>query len=211
MIEIKNLTKSYGKGENTFLALKDVSFKIYNGDIVAIVGKSGSGKSTLMHTMSGLDSADSGEVLIDGINILKLKSSEIDDFRNNKIGFIFQQFHLQARQTVLENIVLPLEIQGLSIKERNEKGMEALKAVDLLDKANNLANDLSGGQKQRVCIARAIITKPEVIFADEPTGNLDSVNGEAIITQLFELNKTLGSTLFIVTHDLELAQRCNTQ
>lgn len=211
MIEIKNLTKSYGKGENQFFALKDVSFKIEKGDIVAIVGKSGSGKSTLMHTMSGLDRADSGEVNIDGINILKLKDAEVDELRNKKIGFIFQQFHLQPKQTVLENIVLPLEIQGLSLKARNDLGIEALKAVDLLDKAKNRANDLSGGQKQRVCIARAIITKPEIIFADEPTGNLDSANGDAIIKQLFELNKTLGATIFIVTHDHDLADKCNTQ
>jgi putative ABC transport system ATP-binding protein len=211
MIEIRNLTKSYGKDENLFFALRDVSFKIEKGDIVAIVGKSGSGKSTLMHTMSGLDSADSGEVLIEGVNILKLKPTEIDKFRNKKIGFIFQQFHLQPRQTVLENVVLPLEIQGLSVKERNLKGMEALKAVNLEEKAKSRANDLSGGQKQRVCVARAIITKPEIIFADEPTGNLDSTNGDAIVNQLFELNKTLGATIFIVTHDHDLAAKCNTQ
>jgi putative ABC transport system ATP-binding protein len=211
MIEIKNLIKTYGKGSNSFLALKEVSFKVEKGDIVAIVGKSGSGKSTLMHTMSGLDRADSGEVLIDNVNILKLKPSEVDGFRNSKIGFIFQQFHLQPKQTVLENVVLPLEIQGLSVKERNVLGLEALKAVDLIDKAKSKANDLSGGQKQRVCIARAIITKPEIIFADEPTGNLDSSTGDSIVEQLFELNKTLGATIFIVTHDHELAEKCNTQ
>lgn len=211
MIKISGLTKSYGKGENKFLALDNISFEIKDSDIVAIVGKSGSGKSTLMNTVSGLDRADSGEIIINGTNIQKFTDAQVDKFRNNEIGFIFQSFHLQPKQSVLENVCLPLEIQGVSYKERVELGIEALKAVDLLDKKDNRANDLSGGQKQRVCIARAIITKPKVIFADEPTGNLDSATGEAIINLLFGLNKNIGATIFVVTHDLDLAKKCNTQ
>lgn len=211
MIKISGLTKSYGKGENKFLALDNISFEIKDSDIVAIVGKSGSGKSTLMNTVSGLDRADSGEIIINGTNIQKFTDAQVDKFRNNEIGFIFQSFHLQPKQSVLENVTLPLEIQGVAYKERVELGIEALKAVDLLDKKDNRANDLSGGQKQRVCIARAIITKPKVIFADEPTGNLDSATGEAIINLLFGLNKNIGATIFVVTHDLDLAKKCNTQ
>jgi putative ABC transport system ATP-binding protein len=209
MIKVKNLTKHYGKKENRFTALKDISFQIQNGESVAIVGKSGSGKSTLMHIMSGLDSPDKGEVIIDGKSLFKLKGKEMQRFRNREMGFIFQTFYLMPNETVIDNVMLPLEIEGISKARRKEVALVALDYVELLDKVNNKAKDLSGGQKQRVCIARAIVTTPKIIFADEPTGNLDTETGEKVIQMLFEVNSYYQSSLVIVTHDEDLAAKCN--
>lgn len=208
MIEIKNLNKSYGKKKNIFQVLKDINLTINTGEAVAIIGKSGSGKSTLMHIISGLDRPDNGQVIIDGEDISKLKNKKINQFRNNKIGFVFQTFFLQPKETCLENIMLPLEIKGESLKVRKQKALDALKQVGMEEKAKSKANDLSGGQKQRLCIARAIINSPEIIFADEPTGNLDSENGKMVIDMLFKLHKDHGKTLIIVTHDQDLANIC---
>ena len=198
MIEVRNISKIYGKKKNRFQALKDVSFKIENGSSVAIIGKSGSGKSTLIHAMSGLDAPEKGEVLMDGVNILSMNQKKIDKFRSKKMGFIFQSFFVQGNETCFENVSLPLEISE-----------DALEAVGLKDKIKTPARDLSGGQKQRLAIARAIVNSPEIIFADEPTGNLDSATSERIEKLLFEYNKKSGATLFIITHDEELAEKCD--
>jgi len=211
MIDVKSINKAYGKGKNKSQVLRDISFQINEGESVAIIGKSGSGKSTLMHIISGLDRADSGDVKIQDHSIGRLSDRELDHFRNEVMGFIFQTFFLIGNESVLENTMLPLIILGEGIRTRRDKAMEALKKVGLEDKAQAKAKDLSGGQKQRVCIARAIINNPSIIFADEPTGNLDTETGEKIINLLFDLNRDLKSTLFIVTHDYELSKRCQKQ
>lgn len=208
MITVKGLSKVYGKKDSAFVALEDVGFSIPNGATVAIVGKSGSGKSTLMHIMSGLDRPTRGTVEIDDKILSELKAKEIDQFRATKMSFIFQSFFVEPNQTAFQNVMLPLEIARAGRTVRKSRVMAALKAVELDDKAESKAANLSGGQKQRLAIARAIVNKPKLIFADEPTGNLDSVTGDRIIDLLFGLNKTLGSTLIIVTHDDELADRC---
>ncbi len=211
MIEIKDLTKTYGKKSSAFKALDDVSFTIPDGASVAIVGKSGSGKSTLMHAMSGLDKPEKGQVVIDGVDILKLKNKAVDRFRSEKIGFIFQAFFVQANETSFDNVALPLEISNIGVRARKQRVETALKIVGLDDKIKQKARNLSGGQKQRLAIARAIVNKPSIIFADEPTGNLDSTTGEVIENLLFGLNKKGGSTLIIVTHDADLASKCDIQ
>jgi len=208
MIEIKDVTKTYGKGDNLFTALYKVNATIPTGTSVAIIGKSGSGKSTFMHVMSGLDHPTDGEILIDGKCLQDMKAKQMDAFRANEMSFIFQAFFVEANQTCYQNVMLPLEIAKVGMRDRRKKVESALRAVDLLDKIDSLASNLSGGQKQRLAIARAIVNKPKLIFADEPTGNLDSATGELIIKLLFDLNKKLGCTLVIVTHDEELADRC---
>lgn len=211
MIELKNVTKIYGKKKNQFVALNDVSLRIPTGVSVAILGKSGSGKSTLMHAISGLDRPQKGEVIIDGQDILKLKQKQVDEFRARKIGFIFQSFFVQGNESVADNVSLPLEIVRMSRGLRESKINEALKAVDLYEKRKNRAKDLSGGQKQRLAIARAIVGSPQIIFADEPTGNLDSETGAKVEELLFNYNKQEGATLIIVTHDVDLAKKCDYQ
>lgn len=208
MIEVKNITKTFGKKQNTFVALDNVSLTIPDGASVAILGKSGSGKSTLMHALSGLDRPQQGEVIIDGQDILKLKETAVDRFRAKKIGFIFQSFFVSANESTSDNISLPLEVAKVPRSERKQRVIDALTAVELLDKASSKARNLSGGQKQRLAIARAIVNNPQIIFADEPTGNLDSATGETIENLLFDYNKNKGVTLIIVTHDAELAAKC---
>ena len=211
MIELKNVTKIYGKKKNQFTALKNVSLHIPMGASVAILGKSGSGKSTLMHAISGLDRPQHGQVIIDGQDILQLKPKRVDEFRAKKIGFIFQSFFVQGNESVVDNVSLPLEIARLPRKKRAHKINAALKAVDLYDKRKNRAKDLSGGQKQRLAIARAIVGDPQIIFADEPTGNLDSETGAKVEELLFDYNKQKGVTLIVVTHDADLAKKCDYQ
>ncbi len=211
MIELKNVTKIYGKKKNQFTALKNVSLNIPTGASVAILGKSGSGKSTLMHAISGLDRSQHGQVIIDGQDILQLKPKRVDEFRAKKIGFIFQSFFVQGNESVVDNVSLPLEIARLPRKKRAHKINAALKAVDLYDKRKNRAKDLSGGQKQRLAIARAIVGDPQIIFADEPTGNLDSETGAKVEELLFGYNKQKGVTLIVVTHDVDLAKKCDYQ
>lgn len=211
MIEVKNITKHYGKKKNLFMALDDVSLEIKEGSSVAILGKSGSGKSTLMHAMSGLDRPEAGEVIIDGENILTLKQKAVDRFRAEKIGFIFQSFFVQGNESVYDNVSLPLEISNFPRNKRKERVHSALESVELLDKVKNKAKNLSGGQKQRLAVARAIVNEPSIIFADEPTGNLDSVTGAKVEEMLFNYNREKGVTLIIVTHDPELASKCDMQ
>ena len=209
MIEVKSVTKTYGKKQNKFVALDDVSFTIPDGASVAILGKSGSGKSTLMHAMSGLDRPELGEIVVDGVDILKLKQKAVDRFRSEKIGFIFQSFFVQANESVVDNVSLPLEVAGMRRGERTKRIAAALESVELTDKSKSKAKNLSGGQKQRLAIARAIANNPRIIFADEPTGNLDSATGEKVEDMLFSYNKENGVTLIIVTHDADLAKKCD--
>ena len=209
MIEVKNVTKTYGKKQNAFRALKNVNLTIPDGASVAILGKSGSGKSTLMHAMSGLDRPEKGEVIIDGEDILQLKQRAVDRFRAEKIGFMFQSFFVQGNESVYDNVSLPLEIARVSRNKRKLRVMRALKAVELSDKVKSKARNLSGGQKQRLAIARAIVGEPKIIFADEPTGNLDSLTGAKVEELLFGYNRDKGVTLIIVTHDPELAAKCD--
>lgn len=209
MIEVRRITKTYGKKKNQFTALDDVSFEIPDGASVAIVGKSGSGKSTLMHAMSGLDRPEHGEVVIDGEDILKLKPKLVDRFRAQKMSFIFQSFFVQGNESCYNNVSLPLEIAQLPMKDRKKKIEDALRSVELEDKIKSRAKDLSGGQKQRLAIARAIVNEPKVLFADEPTGNLDSATGDAIEKLLFGYCKQAGATLIIVTHDVDIARKCD--
>ena len=211
LIEAKNLVKVYRDGNTYFKALNNVSFEIKKGESVAIIGKSGSGKSTLMHLLAALDKPNEGEILINGQNIAKMKKRDLNKLRNRTFGFVFQQFFMNPKDTVLQNVILPLKIGGVSSRKRKEIALKALEAVELTDKAKNKASNLSGGQKQRVCVARAIANSPEIIFADEPTGNLDSKTSKKIEDLLFGLNKDNGITLIIVTHDEALAQKCDRQ
>lgn len=209
MLEAGRLSKTYVSDGIGFNALSNVDLQIHPGDCVAIVGKSGSGKSTLMHLLACLDGATEGYVYVDGDDTSTMSEPEKNQLRNEKFGFVFQQFFLNGRDTVFENVVLPLRIRGASDYEMTTEAEEALAAVGLTDKTDKKAKDLSGGEKQRVCIARALVGKPQVIFADEPTGNLDSNTGGAIEKMLFDLNRDKGITLVIVTHDGDLARRCD--
>lgn len=211
MIKVIDVTKTYGKGESLFTALYKVSTEIPAGASVAIIGKSGSGKSTLMHIMSGLDRPSDGEVIVNGKSLVGLKPKQVDAFRSSEMSFIFQAFFIEANQTCYQNVLLPLEIAKVGRRDRRKHVLEALRAVDLEDKVDSLAGNLSGGQKQRLAIARAIVNNPKLLFADEPTGNLDSATGDIIIDLLFKLNRERKITLVIVTHDLELAQKTDIQ
>ncbi|MBB1559305.1 ABC transporter ATP-binding protein [Candidatus Saccharibacteria bacterium] len=208
MIEVKNITKIYGKKKNAFTALDRVSLNIEEGSSVAVLGKSGSGKSTLMHAISGLDKPQKGRVLIDGEDILRLKSRATDKFRAQKMGFIFQSFFVEGGESCYDNVSLALETAGVARIGRKKRIIEALEAVDLGDKIKSRAKDLSGGQKQRLAIARAIVGRPQILFADEPTGNLDSATSKVIEDLLFNYCKENNATLIIVTHDEDLAQKC---
>jgi putative ABC transport system ATP-binding protein len=210
-LEARDVVKAYGKGENKFTALGGVSVSVRQGEKLAIIGKSGSGKSTLMHLFALLDKPTSGTISIDGVDSANLTGRNLGVLRNQKFGFVFQQFFLNGNASVLENVILPLKIGGVGRRERKHQAMEALTQVELADKAGNKAKDLSGGQKQRVVIARALVGHPSIIFADEPTGNLDSTTGTLIENLLFGLNAKHHITLIIVTHDPDLAVRCDRQ
>jgi len=209
VLEALGLSKTYVSDGIGFDALKNIDLKIYRGECVAIVGKSGSGKSTLMHLLACLDGPTEGYVYVDGHDTSAMSETLKNVLRNEQFGFVFQQFFLNGRDTVYENVVLPMRIRGSGTTELDMEAREALTAVGLADKRHKKAKDLSGGEKQRVCIARALITKPKVIFADEPTGNLDSATGAAVEQLLFDLNRQKGITLVIVTHDADLAAKCD--
>ena len=211
VIKTKGVIKEYGTKDTKFFALKGIDVDIKKSESVAIVGKSGSGKSTLMHILSLMDKPSAGAVYLNGEDVSRFKGRKLDHLRNRTFGFVFQQFFLNARDTVLANVALPLKIAGVSGSERKKRAMAALEAVDLADKANNKGSNLSGGQKQRVCIARALVNEPDIIFADEPTGNLDTATGALVEDILFRLNREIGITLIIVTHDPELAEKCDRQ
>jgi putative ABC transport system ATP-binding protein len=211
LLEAQEVGRSYGRGPSRFDALKGVSLTVAQGETVAIVGKSGSGKSTLMHLLALLDQPDEGVLRVNGTDSATLSAREFSKLRNTTFGFVFQQFFLNPNASVLENVVLPLKIAGVGRKERRERGMSVLGQLELADKAKNKAVSLSGGQKQRVVIARALVTNPKLVFADEPTGNLDTVTGRLVEDILFGLNRDAGITLVIVTHDPDLAARCDRQ
>ncbi|MDR1018833.1 MAG: ABC transporter ATP-binding protein [Lachnospiraceae bacterium] len=211
VLKVDDVLKTYGKKESQFMALSGINLSVKKGESLAIVGKSGSGKSTLMHIMALLDKPDNGHIFVNGKDVRDMKAKDLNILRNEKFGFVFQQFFMNPRETVLENVQLPLKIAGIGRSERKKLAMKALEAVDLVDKAKNKATALSGGQKQRVCIARAIVNNPEIIFADEPTGNLDSKTGDKVEKLLFKLKEEKGITLIIVTHDMELANKCDRQ
>lgn len=208
MLEATNLYKTYTSDGTDYEALKNINLQIKQGECAAIIGKSGSGKSTLMHLLACLDAPTSGTITFEGSDYQLLNEKERDRLRNERFGFVFQQFFLNGRETVLENVMLPMRIRGASQYKMIKSAMDALEAVDLKDKESKKAKDLSGGEKQRVCIARALVSNPKVVFADEPTGNLDSNTGEMVEKMLFEMNKNLGISLIIVTHDPELAAKC---
>jgi putative ABC transport system ATP-binding protein len=209
MLEVRSLSKTFTSDGVDYTALRSVDLRIEKGECIAIVGKSGSGKSTLMHLLACLDMPTAGQVFVEGNETSALPEQAKNKLRNEKFGFVFQQFFLNGRETVFENVVLPMRIRGANRMEISTDAAEALSSVGLDDKAQKKARDLSGGEKQRVCIARALVGRPQVIFADEPTGNLDSQTGATVENMLFALNKDKGITLVIVTHDDDLAQRCD--
>ncbi|MCR3757400.1 ABC transporter ATP-binding protein [Clostridium felsineum] len=206
MIEVKNVSKTYKMGKEIVTALNNVNLKIDDGEFVAIVGPSGSGKSTLMHLVGGLDTPTIGSICVDNKDISKLKDKEMSKYRNRKIGFVFQAFNLENTQTALENVMMPLIFAGVNGGLRREKAKKALEMVGLKDKEKHRPSEMSGGQRQRVSIARALVNEPQIIFADEPTGNLDSKNGALIMKLLEDLNEK-GYTIIMVTHNMEEAKK----
>ena len=207
-IEIKSLHKSYKLGKHAVPVLKDINLKIKKGQFISIIGPSGSGKSTLLQLIGGLDQANQGSIRIDGQLLSKLNDREISEFRNQKIGFVFQDFNLLENLTVRENIALPLLIQSgqNSLTPQEQQSVtEMLKDLDLTNRANHRPTEISGGQKQRTAIGRALITNPEIILADEPTGNLDTQTGGQIINLLKSINQKKAITLIVITHDQNIA------
>jgi putative ABC transport system ATP-binding protein len=205
VIKVKELTKIYKMGELEVQALRGVSFKIQKGEVISIMGPSGSGKSTLMNILGCLDRLTSGEYILDGENVSDLDDDQLAQIRNQKVGFVFQNFNLLSRSTALQNVELPLRYAGVT-EHRAELAQKALENVGLGDRTHHKPPELSGGQQQRVAIARALINNPAIILADEPTGNLDSKSGAEIMELLLGLNKKFGTTLIIVTHDPKIAK-----
>jgi len=207
MIELKGVTKIYELGGEKIYALDNVNLDVEQGDFIAIVGPSGSGKSTLANIIGGLDIPDAGQVLVDGKNITEISDEDLSAFRNRKVGFIFQTFNLHPTYTALENVMIPLMLARVSLKDRRKRATLCLRVVGLKDRMNHLPNQLSGGQRQRVCVARALANNPQIIIADEPTGNLDSKKGGEIVELLKSLNKQSGITLIVITHDQSVAKQ----
>ncbi|MBT8210856.1 MAG: ABC transporter ATP-binding protein [Eudoraea sp.] len=205
ILNVTHLRKSYTSGSKELVVLDDITFGIEEGATFAIVGPSGSGKTTLLGLCAGLDRADTGEVELCGVALSELNEDERALLRNREIGFIFQDFQLIPTLTALENVSVPLELQGE--KSARTTALELLEKVGLADRSHHYPSQLSGGEQQRVALARAFCNRPRILFADEPTGNLDEETGEKVVQLLFDLNKEAGTTLVIVTHDLELAQK----
>lgn len=207
MIEVKNITKTYGEGETAFQALQGVSFTISDGEFVAIMGPSGSGKSTLMHILGCLDTPTSGIYLLDKKDVSAFSDEELADIRKDKIGFVFQSFNLLARTSVLRNVMLPLVYAGVEENERAIRAKEALLAAGMPETHfDHRSNEISGGQIQRVAIARALVNNPSLILADEPTGNLDTVTGNVVLGTFEKLNRQFGRTIILITHELDVAE-----
>lgn len=207
MIVISDLTKDYRLGDETVHALAGVSLEIPDGEFVAFVGPSGSGKSTLLHLIGGLDTCSSGKITVENQDLSQASDKELAKYRNSSVGFVFQTFNLHPTYTALENVAIPLIFSKVPAGERMKRAAAALEAVGMSARARHLPNQLSGGERQRVAIARALVTNPKIIVADEPTGNLDSVNGTKVMDMLGALHKGKGITLLIATHDRELAGR----
>jgi len=208
IIELSSVTKAYKLGDEVLKALNDVSVTINQGEFVAITGPSGSGKSTLANIIGGLDKPTAGTVVVDGQDLSHVHDKQLSDYRNKHIGFVFQSFNLQGTQTALENVMLPLVFARSKPAERKARAKECLEAVGLGDRLKHRPSQLSGGQRQRVAIARALAVKPNIILADEPTGNLDSARGEEIMKLLKDLNKE-GITLVVITHDMNIARQAD--
>ena len=204
ILKVERLTKVYGKGDNKVVALDDVSFSVDKGEFVAIVGASGSGKSTLLHLLGGVDRPTSGKVFINGTDIFKMNDDKLAIFRRRQVGLIYQFYNLLPILNVKENITLPLELDG--VKPNDKEVDELIKSLGLERRSDHLPNELSGGQQQRTSIGRALITKPAIILADEPTGNLDSKASEEIVGLLKKSNKELKQTIIMITHNLEIAK-----
>ena len=205
ILEVRKLQKSYSSGSRNLKVLHDISFDVEQGESFSIVGPSGSGKTTLLGLCAGLDEADSGTIALCGTELDSLTEDQRASLRNQKVGFVFQNFQLLPTLTALENVAIPLELQGG--KSATTQARELLEKVGLQSRMDHYPSQLSGGEQQRVAVARAFSNKPTILFADEPTGNLDTGTGEKIVNLLFDLNHEAGTTLVIVTHDLELAQK----
>lgn len=202
MLTARNITKSYG----TLQVLKGVDIEINEGEIVCIVGSSGAGKSTLLHILGTLDAPDSGEIFLNNVALHRLKNKKLADFRNRHMGFVFQFHHLLPEFTALENVCIPSWIAGNSKKQTEQKAIDLLSTLGLKDRLNNKPNQLSGGEQQRVAVARALINKPSIVFADEPTGNLDSIHAKELHELFVELRNKFKQTFLIVTHNEEMAE-----
>jgi putative ABC transport system ATP-binding protein len=209
ILEVEQLSKSFSQGRRQVEALKDVSFSIDQQQSLAIVGPSGSGKSTLLSLLAGLDKVEKGRITLSGKALHEMNEQELTQFRAHHIGIVFQQFHLMPHLTALENVSLPLEILGEDHVQ--ERAREILEQVGLKDRIHHKPSELSGGECQRVAIARASVARPKILLADEPSGNLDTETGEKVMNLLFQLVKDNGMTLILITHDLRLAERCESQ
>ena len=206
IIKTENLVRHFSVGTQTVEALRGISLDIDKGEFVAIMGPSGSGKSTLMNIIGCLDSPTSGTYYLNNKNVSTLDDDALALIRNHEIGFVFQNFHLLARNTALDNVMLPLKYAGIDKSEQEEIAMEVIKSVDLESRANHQPSELSGGQQQRVAIARALVNKPSILFADEPTGNLDSKTGDDVMNLFINLHKQ-GQTIILITHEIEVANQ----
>lgn len=209
ILQVKELTREFKSGSRQLTVVNHISFEIEEGSVCAIVGPSGSGKTTLLGLCAGLDQPTSGEVILQGISLNNLTEDERAKVRNEHVGFVFQTFQLVPTLTALENVMVPLELRGEATKSVRERAVELLTEVGLGDRTHHYPTQLSGGEQQRVAIARAFINQPKILFADEPTGNLDTETGEHIESLIFDLNRSQKTTLVVVTHDLELAQKCD--
>lgn len=207
MMRVLDLRKSYGQGDARFEVLKGVNLEITKGETVALIGKSGSGKSTLLSLLAGLDRPDSGQILVQDKAITSMSEGELTNFRAHNMGIVFQQFHLVSTLSALENVLLPLEL----LKRENavKEAQELLESVGLSHRSHHLPSEMSGGECQRVAIARALAIKPSILFADEPSGNLDEETGDKVMDLLFSMVATTGTTLVLVTHDQDLARKCS--
>lgn len=209
ILQVKELTREFKSGTRQLTVVNHINFEIEEGSVSAIVGPSGSGKTTCLGLCAGLDQPTSGEVILRGISLGDLSEDERAKVRNEHVGFVFQTFQLVPTLTAIENVMVPLELRGESTKDVRERAKELLTEVGLGDRTHHYPTQLSGGEQQRVAIARAFINQPKILFADEPTGNLDTETGEHIEELIFDLNKSQKTTLVLVTHDLELAQKCD--
>jgi putative ABC transport system ATP-binding protein len=207
MLKVEKLNKIVATGESSLQILKDISFFLSKGKSLAIVGESGSGKTTLLGLLAGLDKPTSGKVSIDGNSIFEMSEDERALVRKNAVGFVFQSFQLIDGLTALENVMMPLELRG--DKKAKEKALSQLEQVGLSERVNHFPNQLSGGEQQRVAVARAFVCEPQVLFADEPTGNLDTNTGQKVVDLMFSLNQKKNTTMVLVTHDIKLASRCD--
>lgn len=204
-IELRQLNKSYQMGQQSLSVLKNIDFSVKAGEFVAILGPSGSGKSTLMNVIGCMDTFDSGEYYLDGMPVHNMKGEELTQIRNQKVGFVFQNYHLIPAYTVLQNVIMPLLMRGMDYRTAEESCMETIGLLGLADRISHKPNELSGGQKQRVAIARALVGQPSILLADEPSGALDSKMGQEVLGLFKELND-MGNTIVMITHDLQVAK-----